>query len=521
MNKKVLLIVLSALLIGGCTVKTLSLKQKEVQARIEYDLSKMFENQEPITQSITLWDAIARALKYNIEHRVQLMEIALAERLLDVSNYTMLPDLLLAAGYNKRDSNSGGLYQSLLTGQETLEPSTTERRGYSTVSLNMVLNVLDFGVSQAIAEQKGNEVLIARERRRGIIQNIVKEVQEAYWYAVAAQRLLPPLQAMLKNIQSALRRYKRVEAQNIQNLETALYYQKRLLETARKLVKLSEKLSLAKTLLATLINLPPGTPYEVEIPPKYELPDLQTPLEELESKALFNQPALREADYLKRIGKLEVKKAIRRMFPGLSITIGGNYSSNKFLYHQSRVNAGLQVSWNLLHIFTTGQAAKKAAQAQVILAEHRRMALSMAILTQLWISYQRYQLALENFNLSQELYIVNNKLARLANQSPSNQIQDELEMMFAHANTLISQINQDLAYAQLHATLANIHQIIGLDPLPGTLTTHEKLTLNRKYLPPPQKRTVIKDISTLAREIETHLKTHRAKSRRRQYASEY
>ncbi len=504
MKTKLLLIIFFGLFYSGCTVKTMTLKQKEIQTRIERDLEKMFEKQEPITESLTLWDAIARALKYNLEHRAQLMEIALHERLLNVTNYSMLPDLVLAAGYSERNNDSGGIHQSLLTGKESLEASTTEPRDYLTSSFNVVLNVLDFGISHAIAEQQANQVMIERERRRSIIQKIVKEVQEAYWYAVAAQRLLPQFKVMLREIQSQLSRYKTLEPEMLENPRQALSTQKRLLETARKLLKLSEKLSLAKIRLAKLINLPPGTTYEVAIPADYELPPLEKSVDELEYQALLNQPALRQADYLKRISKLEIKKSILRMFPGLEISLGTNYSSNKFLYNKSWINAGLQVSWNLLNVFTGGLSAKKAAEAQVVLADHRRLALSMAILTQVRLSYQRYKLSLENYKLTDELYIVNEKLARLA-EAAENQGSENLDGLFIRAEKFQSQVAKDLAYVKVQNAMAKLRYIVGLDPLPKTLTAHQVLNLYQIYTPAPKTMTVIDDIPTLSKEIEIYM----------------
>jgi outer membrane protein TolC len=512
MNIKLLFFsVLIGLFLSGCTVKTITLKQKEIQNRIERDLEKMFEKQEPITEFLTLWDAIARALKYNLEHRAQLMEIALNERLLNVANYSMLPDLVFAAGYSERNNDSGGIHQSLLTGKESLEASTTEPRDYFTSSFNMVLNVLDFGVSQAIAEQQANKVMIERERRRSVIQKIVKEVQEAYWYAVTAQRLLPQFKVMLREIQSQLTRYKVLEPEMLENPRIALSSQKRLLETARQLLKLSEKLSLAKIRLAKLINLPPGTSYEVAIPADYELPPLEKSIEELEYQALLNQPALRKADYLKRISQLEIKKSILRMFPGLEISLGTNYSSNQFLYNKSWINAGLQVSWNLLNVFT-GRSVKKAAEAQVVLADHRRLALSMAILTQVRLSYQRYQLSLQEYKLTDELYIVNDKLARLA--EAKNQGSDNLEGLFVRADTFQSQVAKDLAYVKVQNAMAKLRYLVGLDPLPKTLTTHQVFNLFQKYTPAPKTMTVVDDIPSLSKEIEIYMQGFGVQKRR-------
>jgi outer membrane protein TolC len=457
-NIKILIIVLLGIFIAaGCAIKPIPLKPKQVENRVDHDLSKLYKKQIAITEPLNLWDIIARALKYNLAHRVKVMEIALKERSLEVSNYKMLPDLVLAAGYQERSNDSGGIYQSLITGQQSLEASTTEPRDHSVISFNVVLNVLDFGISYAVAQQLGNEVLIAKERRRRMVQTMIKEIQSYYWQTVAAQRLLPSLEILLNDIQLLLAGSK----EQIQESEKILSYRKRLLETYQELFMLQGELSQANTQLAMLMNLPPGTAYDVEIPENYEIPTLKVSLEDLESQALLNQPLLREADYLKRINQLEIKKSILRLFPGLEVSWGGYYSSNQFLSNQKWRQAGLQISWNLLNVFTGGLAQKKATEAQLALGDHQRMALSMAVLTELWFSYHKYKIALEDFKLVQDLYGVEDQLQKLEN--------NEFEMIFVRANKLKSQINRELAYAKVHTALAQVRFVAGLDPMPGTL----------------------------------------------------
>ncbi len=469
--KKILIIVLTGLFIGGCGNHTEALKQTEIQTRIDRDIFNLFKNQLPVRKPLTLWDVVVRALKYNLEHRVKLMEIALAKHLLEITNYKMLPELVFAAGYNMRDRDQGGFHQSLLIGQQTLEPSTGIERRSTQISLNIVLNILDMGISHAIAKQKGNQVMIARERRRKVIQNIVKEVQEFYWYSIAAERLLVDLKMILKEIRSALKYSETLEQEILEDVKIILHYQKRLLETYQELFKLYNELTTAKMQLAQLINLPPGASYELVLPTNYELPQFQVSLKELEFQALFNQPLLREEDYFKRIGQQEIKKTILRMFPGLEISWGQHYSSNRFLYNQNWKHAGLQVSWNLLNLFTGGFSVKKLAETELALADHRRMGLSMAILTQVWISYQYYQIALKDFKFAQNLFEVNEKLTEIiVNKTiATTGLYHEFDKLLVRADAIKSSINRDLAYAQLHTALAQIRYVIGVDPSPGML----------------------------------------------------
>ncbi|MCP4699813.1 MAG: TolC family protein [Gammaproteobacteria bacterium] len=502
MREKLLLIGVIVLFAGGCAVKPVPITKEEVETRIKRDHEQMFQNQEPLSGPVSLWEALARALKYNLDHRVKLREIALAHRILDTTNYTMLPLVAASAGYNHRNNDSGGISKSLLTGRTSLEPSTSEERNYYNAGLTVVWNVLDFGVSHAIAKQKANDVLIAQERRRRVIQNIMVDTYDAYWRAVAAEQLLKEINSLLKDTQSALERSRTMEKRAVQHPEIALTYQKRLLETLQRLYRLREEMILSKGQLAALINLPVSSSYEVVIPPQDMPPELNFSLEQLENQAMVNQPELLEEDYKARNKVLEVKKAVRRMFPGLEISFGGDYNTNRYLYNQSWFSAGLRVSWNVLQAFTVGPAAKKEAKAHVILAEHRRMALAMAILTQVWVSHQRYALARDNYLLSDELYSVHTKLERLISKGKQAKTRSRQDVVLADTDELVAHMGRELALAELYSAVAKTYHTVGWDPLPkelldeapGSFASYDVASLAAK-------------ISVYAAKIENYLET--------------
>ncbi len=465
-------------LITSCANTPTPLNNNDVKIRIEEDKKTITVEQESIDHPITVWEAMARAIKYNLDHRVKQMEIALAQRIEDVSHRSLLPTIALQAGYSVRNNYSGGISQSLITGRQSLEPSTSQEKGHYTAGLRMAWNVLDYTINRLSAEQASTEVFIAQERRRRVIHNVLGDVQDAYWQALVAQNLLDPVNTLLADAQAALKKSRTLESRAIQNPEIALQYQKRLLETLRQLFKLREELSLAKIQLATLINIPPGTEFELAVPDNYpEVPELNINLTQLENYALQSQPELREEDYLKRIGLLEVKKSIRRMYPSLELSLGMDYDDNKFLYNQNWMSAGIDLSWNLMNAFVTGPASTKEKEANVALADSRRVALGMAVLTQVWVSYQSYKLSLEDFDLAQQLYQVNHRLNDLAKKGRRARARSQLDVIFVRANALVSHMDKDITYAAMRSSLGRIYRTIGLDPLPNLETNEDIETL--------------------------------------------
>ena len=148
---------LIAALISGCAVTTDSIDVAQSQQRAQSDLSLMFKDQEPVTGPISLHEAMARALKYNLEARLKVQEEALAQQQLNLTSFDMLPKMALDAGYVSRSNTSASSSQSIESGQQSLEPSTSLDSHRRVADLNLVWNVLDFGVSYVTAQQQADQ----------------------------------------------------------------------------------------------------------------------------------------------------------------------------------------------------------------------------------------------------------------------------------------------------------------------------------------------------------------------------
>lgn len=307
---------LLALAVSGCAVTTQPIDRSVSEQRARDDLRAMFKDQEPLSGPLTLHEAMARAVKYNLESRLKVMEEALSRRQLDLATFDMLPRMALEAGYAGRNNQSASSSQSVLTNTQSLEPSTSQDRDRDVADLTMVWNVLDFGVSYVSAKQQADQRLIVQERRRKVVQTIIQDVRSAYWRAVAAQRLLDRIDALMARVDSARKDSQQMSQQRIGDPVQALGYQRALIEASRQLEEQRRALSLAKTELATLINLPLGTDLTLAAPEGYDVPELKVGIEQLEQQALASRPELREQDYQARISAAETRKAMLRLLPG-------------------------------------------------------------------------------------------------------------------------------------------------------------------------------------------------------------
>ncbi|CAI8934741.1 Transporter [Pseudomonas sp. IT-P253] len=456
---------LLALAVSGCAVTSEPIERSVSEQRAKSDLASMYRDQEPLSGPLTLHQAMARAVKYNLEGRLKIMEEALAKRQLDLASFDMLPRMALDAGYVGRNNTSGSSSQSVSTGAQSLEPSTSQDRDRRVADLTMVWNVLDFGVSYINAKQQGDQRLIVQERRRKVVNTIVQDVRSAYWRAVAAERLLKQIDSLMARVDAARDNSQSMSEQRIGDPVQALGYQRSLIEATRQLEEQRRALSLAKTELATLINLPMGTDLTLATPEDYPIPELKVGMDSLEQEALASRPELREQDYQARISAAETRKAMLRLLPGLEFSAGGHYDSNSFLVNDKWADYGVKVTWNLFNVISA-PAAIDVAKAGEEVAKARRQAMSIAVLAQLYVANANYREALRQFQTNQQLSNIDGQiLGQLRNRHQAAGI-GELDLIQGELNTLQADLRRDLSYADLRNAYGQIFASAGLDPLP-------------------------------------------------------
>ncbi len=453
-----------AVLLTGCTVTPELVTKTEVTSRVQDDVSKMYLNQEPISAPITLEVAVARSLKYNLDYRLKQMESALALGITDYSKFEMWPKLLLNAGYNTRNNDSGGTSIGIQDGILSLRPSTSQTRDYAQAGAEFSWNVLDFGVSYYRSKQNANQYLIAEERRRKLVQNMIQDVRAAYWRALGAQRLAEEAKTTLARADTALIRSREAEAQKIISPALALNYQRALLDATSLLNQRRQDLDFAKHELSAMMSVPPGTGFSLAESPETALPPVPTNYLALEEMALLQRPELREEDFKKRITADETRKQYLSVFPNLNVAAGLQYNSNDFLFNKNWQQASVGVTWNLLRLFSIPDLEKTQSQ-QVKVDEARRLALSMAIITQLRVSVERYRLAAEDHKLAEQAANVDRRLAAFTKASVSAKLENELEAIRTEARAVLGAYQRANTYANAQIAFGRLYNSLGFDPL--------------------------------------------------------
>jgi len=281
---KVVAIAVMAAVASGCAVTPKPMSADYIAKRVQSDRQKMYADQEPINGPISLAEVSARAIKYNLDYRLKIMEEALAQGTLDVVRWDMFPRMLLNAGYVNRSNDL--VY---VTGAGV--PSTvTQERTRKIASAEFSWNILDFGVSYYRAKMASDQALVAEERKRKVVQNLMQDVRIAYWRALGAQRLMGQMDGLMQKSKVALARARQIEQQGLLPQAQALAYQRALLDSTVLLQVRRQDLELAKTELGSLMNLAPGTAFTLSDSAYPVLPPVPNNLEQLEDMALNLRP---------------------------------------------------------------------------------------------------------------------------------------------------------------------------------------------------------------------------------------
>ncbi len=457
-----------ALVLSGCATLPVPMAAEERDARIDADFTAMFAGQEPVTGPIDLYEAVARGLKYNLEKRLRQMELGLADARLRNAQLGMLPRLAANAGWRSRSNRRASWFRSVLTGRQSLEVSTSEDRELRTADLQMVWNVLDFGLTYLRARQEADRALIAEERRIKVAQNVVLDIRDAFWRAAAAQRMLPRVERVIVRIYRAVERSKGVLRSDIGEPAQELARQRALLAHLRELMAVRQRLALAKTQLAALMNLAPGTRFRLAVGPGRAMraPRLRAHVVALERAALANRPELREEDYRKRISQTELRAAWVRLLPGIELRYGRTYDSNAFLLHHGWINAGALITKNLMEIATARKTIDQAERG-VEVADARRLALSMAVIAQVHIALQRYALARDIYRVAAGLHLVDSRLSEIAEKGASSDAAAEAEALEALSRHIVSELKYYAAYADLQNAYGRILNSVGAHRFPA------------------------------------------------------
>ncbi|MBF0342589.1 MAG: TolC family protein, partial [Magnetococcales bacterium] len=187
------------------------------------------------------------------------------------------------------------------------------------------------------------------------------------------------------------------------------------------------------------------------------------PLEKMEEMAMIHQPDVREMSYQTRITADESRKALLKLFPGISLSTSRQRDDNSFTLNKDWYEAGLRVTWNLMNLLSgPSQMAFSKTSEEVVAA--KRLALRMALLSQVHVAWRQFEQASIQLQRTDELYQVEKALARHMENRASQDAQSPLDRISSSTSAILAELRRYQSLAQAHNALGRMMATTGQDP---------------------------------------------------------
>ena len=426
---------------------------------------------------IDLYTAIALAIENNKDLKVKLLETSLANRKIEDVEFEMLPTMAANAGYTGSDryktTASATVPSTDLAGSIGSSYSTSRDRDVNEQDVGFSWNALDFGLSYIRAGQSSDKFLISKELEKKAANNITKDVIRAYWNALSAEKLIKKYDPLLIKVNNALNDSQKIEELLLQKPMDALLYQKELLDIQRALQSQKQSFINAKIELGALMGLLPNEKF-VLVQTDQPLNELNMKLKHMEKHALVNRPELIENHYEERISIAETKAGMRSLLPGLNFNAAWTSSSNDYLMNKTNFEYGSSIGANLLNVFRAPRL-KEVNEMNTEIIKEQRLALSMAVLSQVHISNIEYQMALDEYETADRYYDVSRKITEQVRNAQKIARFGELELIREEASLLVAELRRDIAFSKVQFSVAQVYTSVGVD-----VTTRESLQIGTK-----------------------------------------
>lgn len=443
------------------------LDQSEIATLAAEDRQKMFAFSPMPSRPIDINDAMARALKYNLDRRVKLMEEALAFDQTQLDRFDLLPKAVSNAGFLARSDNGAASATDSVTGQPSLaNPFYSQDRRRFVHDLSLSWNILDLGVSWVNAHQNADRVLIARERRRKATLSILSDVRSAYWRAVGAQALSDRVRKTIAEGEATLKDAEKTTSEQLRSPLDTLRFQKTILENVRQLRILEQEVAAARAELAALMNMPPAAPFRLSaagsVEKSLKVPTWNVPIGQLEELAFLHNPEALDNAYQARIAVDDTRKAILKMLPGLTLDYTPKYDSNSFLVANAWQEASVRLGTNLVTSVLAAPTQIAYSEGNEKVVDARRLAVRMAILAQVHVATEQIRSTKELFKNANQLYQIDRKIADTVAVREANEAQSKADKVANKTVALTAEMRVFTTYAQLQASLGRLQSTVGV-----------------------------------------------------------
>lgn len=364
-------------------------------------------------------------------------------------------DLLLNASRARVISNTSGL-------------ATHEQNRYGpTASLAYVL--YDFGARQADLEAQGYRVLAANMSQNRVMQEVIFQVEQAYFRLLGVEQLVRTGNLVLKSAEATLDAARRRHQAGLATIGDVFRSETAVAQTTLNLRRVEGEVAKARGLLASTCGLPITTPLTLEPwGDQQSSTQMKEKLEQLLKQASQSRPDMAAAESRLKAARSAVKAAEAGGMPTLEL----NLQMNRQMYTDGRRHAdGNLIAFNLrIPVFDgwRDEYTVRRAQAQMLQAEAARDQLFSQTELDVWQAYYDLQTATTGIATTKTLVqgaVQAASVAAARYQSGVGNLLDLLTAQTDETNALVQSIQSQLDW---YTALARLNFALGASGHFGT-----------------------------------------------------
>lgn len=422
------------------------------------------------TVELSLSQAMERAVHYNLDARVSAIEVLSREDSITLEQLKALPAVSASGSYQGRSNLGASSSQSVLSGNQSLEPSISSEPHRRTADLGVNWNMIDVVLAAMQANSAKDRAVIARERHAKVLLNIQREVYATYWRAYAAQESLDDVQQVLSEAKEQLAAVDEAVEQKLLSVPQAAQRRQGLEGQVASLKRTMEGLAFADIELKSLLSYAPEAELRLTSRPAEYLNKarrlLDKDIESLELSALKNRPEMRETIAQKNIALRETRMEIAKTFPGVKFFYALNYDSNEFLVDNRWASFSATIVQSLTALITA-PSRYRAAKNREALEDARRISLAAAIVTQIHLSRARLEYLLDVRDMDKQSAATADAIADATKARKDAGFSSGMDVLIARTEALNARINAMLSTADAQEAAVTFLDSLGEDTIGG------------------------------------------------------
>jgi len=423
-------------------------------------------------QSLNLLNIVDIALRNNPVTTVAWTQARSAAAVYESNKGTYYPQIGASAGtsYIRGHKDNGDI-------------SYSQRDSLGVLELNWL--IFDFGGRKATLDEAREALIAADWSHNTIIQNIIFEVEKAYYNYVTAKVLIEAQQATYKEAETNLEASKDRHHAGVATIADVLQAKTALAQAKLALESLQGQIQTTRGALATSMGLPANTPYDIVIPKK-EIP-LKETLEKVEAylaQAEKQRPDLAAARAQVRKAGANVRKVEAQAYPSINGTAnwGNTYYGTTALYKDNYSGAllfsvPLFTGFSQRHNVEQARADEETAQARLNILEQQ-------VVLEVWTSYYNLKTAEQRVRTSEDLLKSATESYQVALGRYKAGVGSILDLLSAQSALESARAQRILSTADWFVTLAALARDTGALTISNT-NTLEKVPITMEKVKKP------------------------------------